>query len=198
VGFLLRLVTALLAAFLIAVFVHQQESHQASLFDEWIVEAARQWNVDPHLIKAVIWRESQFNPRKIGGAQERGLMQVTPTAGREYAVAVGLRRFREQDLSDPRTGIMAGAWYLSRALARWEDRDNPVPFALAEYNAGRSRALRWATAPADRKLTAAEFIAAISYPSTKDYVTDILTRYEEYRSGNAFGVEPVFGAPPAQ
>ena len=168
-GFLIRLVACLLVAFLIAVYINQQESHQSSLYDEWILEAARQWNVDPHLIKSVIWRESQFNPRKIGKARERGLMQVTPIAGQEYATAIGLKRFREENLSDPRMGIMAGAWYLSRALARWEDRDNPVPFALAEYNAGRSRAALGRRS--DRQKTGAtEFLQAISYPGTKAYV----------------------------
>lgn len=187
-GFLIRLVACSLVAFLIAVYINQQESHQSSLYDEWILEAARQWNVDPHLIKAVIWRESQFNPRKIGKARERGLMQVTPIAGQEYAAAIGLKRFREENLSDPRTGIMAGAWYLSRALARWEDRDNPVPFALAEYNAGRSRALRWAADQAGKKTGATEFQEAISYPGTKAYVQSILERYEQYRAENDFGV----------
>lgn len=187
-GFLIRFVACSLAAFLLAVYINQQESHQASLYDEWILEAARQWNVDPHLIKSVVWRESEFNPRKIGKARERGLMQVTPIAAQEYAAAIGLTRFREDNLADPRMGIMAGTWYLSRALARWEDRDNPVPFALAEYNAGRSRALRWATDPNGKKTTATEFIETISYPSTKAYVQTIMERYDQYRAENHFGV----------
>lgn len=187
-GFLIRLVACSLAAFLIAVYINQQESHQASLYDEWILEAARQWNVDPHLVKSVIWRETEFNPKKVGKARERGLMQVTPTAGQEYAAAAGIERFSERNLSDPRTGIMAGTWYLSRALARWENRDNPVPFALAEYNAGRSRALRWAADTGGTNTMAAQFVEAISYPSTKAYVQAILERYEQYRSENEFGV----------
>ncbi len=187
-GFLIRLVACSLAAFLIAVYINQQESHQASLYDEWILEAARQWNVDPHLIKSVIWRETEFNPKKVGKARERGLMQVTPTAGQEYAAAAGIARFTEHNLTDPRTGIMAGTWYLSRALARWEDRDNPVPFALAEYNAGRSRALRWATSTGGGKMPAIQFIESITYPSTKAYVQAILERYEQYRAQNEFGL----------
>ena len=49
-----------------------------------------------------------------------------------------------------------------------------LPFALAEYNAGRANAQRWAamSGPNSRK-----FWETITYPTTKKYIHDILKRY---------------------
>src|SRR4051794_2029250 len=53
--------------------------------DSLIREVAGQEGVDPMLVKAIIWRESRFDAHKIGSAGERGLMQVTERAAREWA-----------------------------------------------------------------------------------------------------------------
>ena len=37
------------------------------------------------LVKAVVWRESRFDPKKRGSHGERGLMQVTERAANEWA-----------------------------------------------------------------------------------------------------------------
>ena len=100
--------------------------------------------LDPMLVKAVVWRESRFDPQKFGAAGERGLMQVSEIAAREWAKENRIENFRPEELFDPKTNLEAGAWYLHRAMLHWQKRMNPVPFALAEYNAGASRAQRWA------------------------------------------------------
>lgn len=43
-------------------------------YDELIAAAARRHGVSPSLVKAVIWRESKFDPSMVGQAGERGLM----------------------------------------------------------------------------------------------------------------------------
>ncbi|MDR1192096.1 MAG: lytic transglycosylase domain-containing protein [Verrucomicrobiales bacterium] len=153
---------------------------QSQIYEPLIAEAARRYRLDPHLIRAVIWRESAFQPDVFGAAQERGLMQVTPNAGKEWAKAEKITTFRETDLFDPRTNIMAGSWYLARAIGRWRDADLPEAFALAEYNAGRTHARRWAQ-PLPR-WEAAPFIANIDYPTTKAYARDILEKRDNYKT----------------
>jgi soluble lytic murein transglycosylase len=143
-------------------------------YDRLIVEAAREYKVDPRLISAVIWRESRFKPGLRGGAGEIGLMQVTEPAAREWAQAEGIEDFEAEDLFHPRVNLRAGTWYLGRAAESWSDRSDPLPYALAEYNAGRSNARRWAEA-ADGD--ARDFWEHITYPTTKRYVRDVLTRY---------------------
>ena len=44
--------------------------------DKVIIAAASIYDMDPALIKAVIWRESRFNPDARGAAGELGLMQI--------------------------------------------------------------------------------------------------------------------------
>src|SRR2546423_15524084 len=53
-------------------------------FDNLIRTVASTHELDPMLMKAVVWQESRFDPRKIGSAGERGLMQVSERAAREW------------------------------------------------------------------------------------------------------------------
>ncbi len=143
-------------------------------FDDLIVQISREHQVDSRLVAAVIWRESRFNPDRVGTHNEVGLMQVMESSAREWAHARGIRNFSRHDLFDPTTNIQAGVWYLTRAIGRWSDYDDPLPFALAEYNAGRSNAQRWAE---NCEGNSRKFWNNITYPTTKRYVKDILKRY---------------------
>src|SRR6266446_604905 len=46
-------------------------------YDRLIRSVAVEHQLDPMLVKAVVWRESRFDPEKHGSRGERGLMQVT-------------------------------------------------------------------------------------------------------------------------
>lgn len=143
-------------------------------FDPLIAEAARECGVEGALLRAVIWKESRFNPRRVGLAGEIGLMQVTEPAAREWAEAATNTDFEAADLFNPDVNVRAGAWYLARALRTWAAKADPVPYALAEYNAGHAAAARWA---ADDRNQAGRFCARIAYPTTAAYVRDILRDY---------------------
>jgi len=147
--------------------------------DVVILAAARRYGVDPALVKAVVWRESKFDQRARGSSGEIGLMQVNRLAAQEWAAAEGLRAFRHEELFDPGKNALAGSWYLGKLLKRYEKRDNPVPYALADYNAGRNNVLRWMHGAAVSNSVA--FINQIEFPGTKRYVQSILARYEHYR-----------------
>jgi soluble lytic murein transglycosylase len=58
---------------------------------------------------------------------------------------------------------------------------DPIPFALAEYNAGASRAQRWAGGEGARPIAGHEFQRNIDFPGTKQYVASILERYRFYK-----------------
>jgi soluble lytic murein transglycosylase len=154
-------------------------------FDPLIVKVAREYNLDPRLIKAVVWRESRFQADMTGRNGERGLMQVSEIAARDWAAAKGVRDLRPEQLLSPEMNLEIGTWYLSKAVQRWNSEDNAVPFALAEYNAGKSRVDRWIrTASQKRKgrpVTAETFQDSIDFPSTARYVRAILARYDFYK-----------------
>lgn len=147
-------------------------------YDAVIAKVAGNHNLDPKLVRAVIWRESRFKYNCRGKQGEIGLMQVTENAAREWAEASGIPNLRKNDLFNPETNIQAGTWYLKRSISYWSNKSNPLPYALAEYNAGRSNAVRWAVSDNN---DANKFWHGITYPSTKRYVRDILTCYRRYR-----------------
>ena len=155
--------------------------------DEAILAAAARYDVDAALVKAVVWRESWFDPRAKGKAGEIGLMQVGELAAREWAEAEGVPLFFHRQLYDPRKNTLAGTWYLRKALRRYAQTDNPLPYGLAEYNAGRANVLKWAIGEA--ATNSAAFIEQIGFPSTKEYVKAVMQQYDYYR--------PIF-PPPAK
>ncbi len=166
-------------------WVWQQRSiARQTQFDGLIGPAALENNVDPLLIRAIIWRESRFQPHARGLKRERGLMQVTPGVAAEWARVNERPNPLDADpdsLFDPETNIRIGTWYIARMLHHWPGVDHAEVFALAEYNAGRSNALRWVDplAPTD----AAAFRNRIAFGSTRRYVDAILTKYEAYERG---------------
>ena len=146
-------------------------------YDKLIVEVSREYGVDPCLVKAVMRRESRFDPWVYGGHGEIGLMQVTEGAGAVWARAVGRRvavnerggsaylvrvgsdevGFGKSLLWDERVNVEAGTWYLGRALGRWRGvgftrAEVRVAVAVAEYNAGYGNVVRWVGLAEGRKL----------------------------------------------
>jgi soluble lytic murein transglycosylase len=151
---------------------------QYNAYDEEITMVAARQGVDPLLVKAVIWQESRFQPDKNGAHGERGLMQVTEPAAQDWVNAEGIETFVPEDLFDPKTNIEVGTWYLGRALRHWSGQEDPLPFALGEYNAGRSRVNRWS---GGKMISAEELRRAMDIASTRAYVAAVRQRYEYYR-----------------
>jgi soluble lytic murein transglycosylase len=150
-------------------------------YDRLIRSVAIEHHLDPMLVKAVVWRESRFDPKKHGGAGERGLMQVSEKAANEWARENKIADFRVEQLFDPKTNLKAGAWYLRRAFEHWETQSDPMAFALAEYNAGASRAQRWSGGNGVATIPPRTFLQSINFPGTRKYVESIIARYEFYQ-----------------
>jgi soluble lytic murein transglycosylase len=148
-------------------------------FDSQIQAAARKYGLDPALIKAVIWQESKFLPYARGRAGEIGLMQIREDAAYEWAEAEKVRPFQHEQILDPETNIMCGSFYLSKLLKRYQKADNPLPYALADYNAGRSHVLRWNKGAAQTNSSA--FLAKMDFPGTRRYATNVINRCSHYQ-----------------
>jgi soluble lytic murein transglycosylase len=160
--------------------------------DAPILAAAQRYGVDPALVKAVVWRESRFNPAVRGRAGEFGLMQVTEVAAREWADAERVAGFAAESLLDPGTNTLAGTWYLGKLLRRYPRTDNPVPYALADYNAGRGRVLRWNTGAA--ATNSAAFLREMTFPGTRKYVEAVMHRREYYAAQFSAGAKVPAGS----
>ena len=152
--------------------------------EPFVQAAARQYGVETSLIRAVIWRESRFHPDARGRAGELGLMQVGNLAGIEWAERESIRGHVHQDLLNPGKNTLAGTYYLSRMLARYQNTDNPTVYALADYNAGRSNVLRWLNGAA--ATNSAAFLEAMDFPGTRRYIQAIVARRDHYRAQPAY------------
>ena len=150
-------------------------------YDGLIRSVALEHHLDPMLVKAVVWRESRFDPKKNGSAGERGLMQVSEKAAREWARENKIDNFHVEKLFDPKPNLEAGTWYLRRAFEHWETQSDPLPFALAEYNAGASRAQRWSGGDGVAPIAPQTFLKRIDFPGTRKYVDSIISRYAFYQ-----------------
>ncbi len=158
-------------------------------YDVFIQRQANVYRIDPDLVWSVIYEETYFRPWKIGADDEIGLMQVTPTVGREWAAQTGMRELERQMARDPRTllrdperNIGVGCWYLEKNYEDFRDAPGVEARMVAGYNAGPSRAAEWSRTNNKRPLTETEFVARIDIPSTRAYVTNILERYHKLKA----------------
>jgi soluble lytic murein transglycosylase len=169
-----KFLVALLAACGIAaaVIVHQTQPVWYArivypLAYEQIVEGhARNYDLDPALLAAVIYQESKFDADARSRSGAIGLMQLMPATARGIAVRTGGRRFRVGDLYDPEINVRYGSWYLRHLL----DKYGNVEDALAAYNGGQGNVDR-----------------GVRYAETEEYVDHVLALRQIYR--RAYGSE---------
>jgi soluble lytic murein transglycosylase len=100
---------------------------------------ARNYDLEPALLAAVIYQESKFEADARSDAGAIGLMQLRPETARGIAVRTGGSRFRVEDLDDPEINVRYGSWYLRNLLDKYGDER----LALAAYNAGQTQVDRW-------------------------------------------------------
>ncbi len=193
-----RLVPAILILLCLAgvgaYFFNQYWIHR---YDALIAQQASVYRLDPDLVWSVIYEETYFRPWKTGTSGEIGLMQVTPTVGREWAAETGMHDLERQMsrdpdavLREPERNIQIGCWYLEKLYEQYRDIQGAEARMVAGYNAGPSRAADWnKTDKGAHSLTENEFIERIDIPSTRAYVSSIIERYHKLkearrRSGN--------------
>jgi peptidoglycan lytic transglycosylase len=100
---------------------------------------ARNYQLDPALLAAVIYQESKFKADARSTSGAIGLMQLLPATAQGIAVHTGGTRFRTSDLYNPEINVRYGAWYLRHLLQKYSDERT----ALAAYNAGQDNVDRW-------------------------------------------------------
>ncbi len=132
-------------------------------------------DLDPYIVAALVAQESTFDASAHSVANAWGLMQILPSTGRRLAAAVGIRRFATPMLTNGDTNIRLGTLYFKRLIQQF----GGTYYALASYNAGENRVIRW---KAERPgMEEDEFIDDIPFPETQNYVKRILGTAEDYR-----------------
>jgi soluble lytic murein transglycosylase len=131
--------------------------------------------LDPFLVAALVAQESSFDADVRSSANAYGLMQIVPATGKRLARSLGIRRFSTSTLTNPETNVRLGTLYFKNLVAQF----GGTHYALASYNAGESRVVRWINERGE--LPRDEFIDDIPFPETQNYVKKILGTAEDYR-----------------
>jgi len=108
-------------------------------YEEFVTGHARNYDLEPHLLAAVIYQESKFEADAVSSSGAVGLMQLLPATAQGIADRTGGSGWHERDLLDPELNIRYGSWYLRHLLDKYEDEE----LALAAYNAGQANVDRW-------------------------------------------------------
>ena len=153
-------------------------------YDVQIVRHAQVFGLEPELLKAVIWKESRFRREQIGSKGELGLMQLMRPAIQDWARVNHREVPADSEVMDPDLNIEIGAWYLAWCGKRFPNRTaRDYVLLLAIYNAGYGRVRdNWLPKDPAVKLK----IDDITYPSTRDYIQQIMERAELYRERQNF------------
>jgi soluble lytic murein transglycosylase len=131
---------------------------------------ARNYELDPALLAAVIYAESKFHADARSSSGAVGLMQLLPDTAKGIAVHTGGTAFRVSDLTNPELNVRYGAWYLRHLLVKYGDERT----ALAAYNAGQQNVDEWRARG-----------QSIQFPETRHYVARVEDLKSIYRKAYA-------------
>jgi soluble lytic murein transglycosylase len=104
---------------------------------------AKQYDIDPALLAAVIYSESRFRPHVRSAQGAIGLMQLLPSTAEGIATRTGGTAFVASDLDDPEINVRYGAWYLRHLRQHYAGLPDSTTLALAAYNAGMANVDSW-------------------------------------------------------
>ena len=137
------------------VFRFQTPKPVSSKYDGLILQLARNYQLEPAVIKAVVHVESAFNPNARSPKGAMGLMQLMPGTAERFGV---------DDAFHPVKNVVGGVRYL-----RWlfEHFNGNMVYVLAGYNAGEGSVEQYNGIP--------------PYAETKDYVKRVLKMIDYYR-----------------
>ena len=139
---------------------------------------AKELEVDPYELLSIARRESGLYPRARSKVGARGLMQLMPATARSVARARKEVYGGKNSLYDPPTNISLSATYYVNLLSRFEG--NRVK-ALAAYNAGPSRVVRWT----QKEMAVDQWVDSIPFGETREYVQAVLAYFVIYRAREA-------------
>jgi soluble lytic murein transglycosylase len=137
--------------------------------------------LDRCIVYAIVRTESGFDQGDMSAAKAAGLMQVTPSAGRDTAKRFGVAYDWNRLVSDPVYNTQLGAGEISALL---KDYRGSYILTFAGYNAGRGRVEQWMAQhgdPRDPKIDAVDWVERIPFAETRNYVQRVMENLEVYR-----------------
>jgi len=133
------------------------------------------------LVHALIRQESMFDYQAKSPAGALGLMQLMPATAREVARKKGISHQTGWLTNNPDYNIALGTAYLDQMLERF---NGSYVMAIAAYNAGPSRVLKWVDSfgdPRSADVDMVDWIEMLSIYETRNYVQRVMEGIYVYR-----------------
>ena len=145
-------------------------------YSEYVYLYAKEYEVDPLLVFAIIKAESNFDKDVVSSSQAIGLMQLMEATAEELARKLDIPFTDKSLLYNPELNIRLGTKYFSDLLKEYKQN---TLMALTAYNAGKGNLKRWidqGTLKED-----GSDIENIPYKETNNYVRKIVRDYKIYQ-----------------
>lgn len=153
---------------------HNFELRYPTPYRDYLQKASRNRAIDEAWVYGIIRQESRFMHYAKSSVGAGGLMQVMPTTAKWIAKKLGLSGYHDGMLHDIDTNVNLGTYYMRYTLDTFNGQE---VMATAAYNAGPSRARRWA---ANTPLEGAIYAETIPFSETRNYVKKVLANAHMY------------------
>ncbi len=144
-------------------------------FRDEVIRYARQRQIDPALIYAIMREESGFSPRVESWANARGLLQLIEGTARQMAEREGMSNFSFDQLFDPAVNLRLGSAFMENLGERLGG--HPA-LTMAGYNAGVSVVSGWVEEFGDEPLDL--FVEDIPFGQTRNYTKRVMMSFWIY------------------
>jgi soluble lytic murein transglycosylase len=137
--------------------------------------------VEDALVLGLTRQESEFNPNAVSPAGASGLMQLMPATAAETARRFDIR-YSPADIKEPNTNLRLGSAYLASLVSSWS---GSYVLAIASYNAGPGNVRKWVRTigdPRTGEIDPVDWIEAIPFAETRNYVQRVLENTQLYRN----------------
>ena len=140
--------------------------------------SAAENDLDPLMLAAQAYQESELDHSKKSPAGAVGIMQIKPSTAADRNVGI-------DDISSPADNIRAGARYMRFLMDRYFSEPDMGEahqwlFALAAYNAGKHRVKSWQSEREYRE--PAEFVETVPFTETRNYIQAVMRNYLTYHA----------------
>ncbi|MEZ0288726.1 MAG: transglycosylase SLT domain-containing protein, partial [Methylophilus sp.] len=153
---------------------HNFELRYPTPYRDYLQKASKARAIDEAWVYGIIRQESRFMHYAKSSVGAGGLMQVMPATAKWIAKKLGWSSYSDAMLHDIDTNVNLGTYYMRYTLDTFNGQE---AMATAAYNAGPSRARRWA---ADTPLEGAIYAETIPFSETRNYVKKVLANAHMY------------------
>ncbi|SFJ14628.1 soluble lytic murein transglycosylase [Paenibacillus sp. UNC496MF] len=147
-------------------------------FREEIAASAEVYELDAHLVAAIIRVETNYKPEAVSKKGAIGIMQLMPDTANWIIQKGGFKDMTTEKVSaEPEAGIEIGSWYLNELNAQFKGNMVKV---IAAYNAGPGTVNRWLSDGTwDGR---AETVDEVPYGETRHYIQRVIYYYNKYKT----------------